>query len=131
MRAMSDSDDPHAIAVSAVSTFLESESAPEDERYVFAYTMTIRNVGSVPARLLSRHWIITDARGRVQEVKGEGEVGEQPHLRPGESFRYTSAALIETTVGTMHGSYQMEADDGTAFDADIPAFTLSVPKVLH
>lgn len=131
MRAMNEINDAHCIAVSAVVTFLESESAPDDGRYVFAYTMTIRNVGAVPARLLSRHWIITDAHGRVQEVKGEGVVGEQPHLQPGDSFRYTSAALIETPVGTMHGSYQMQADDGVAFEAEIPAFTLSMPKVLH
>lgn len=131
MLAMNETDDAHRIAVSAVVTFLESESHPEDGRYVFAYTMTIRNDGSVPARLISRHWIITDADGRVQEVRGEGVVGEQPRLRPGEVFRYTSAAMIETPVGTMQGSYRMQADDGVGFEADIPPFTLSIPKVLH
>ena len=131
MRAMNDTSDAYRIAVSAVGTFLDGESAPDDDRYVFAYTVTIRNDGSVPAQLLSRHWIITDATGRVQEVKGQGVVGEQPRLRPGESFRYTSAALLETPVGTMHGSYQMRADDGVAFDAEIPPFTLSIPQVLH
>ena len=128
---MNEPNEAYRIAVSALSTFLESESTPDDGRYVFAYTVTIHNVGSAPARLLSRHWIITDADGRVQEVKGEGVVGEQPHLNPGESFQYTSAALIETPVGTMHGSYQMRADDGAMFDAEIPAFSLSIPKVLH
>src|SRR5690606_8692029 len=100
-------------------------------RYVFAYTINIRNRGSVPARLLGRHWIITDANGKVQEVEGEGVVGEQPWLQPGEAFEYTSGAMLETDLGTMEGHYQMLADDGTQFDAPIPAFTLTVPRTLH
>jgi ApaG protein len=119
------------IAVSAVARHLPEQSDETAGRYAFAYTITIRNVGSVSARLVSRHWIITDAQGRVQEVRGQGVVGEQPVLRPGERFEYTSGAAIETPVGTMRGSYQMVADDGTKFDAPIPEFTLSVPRVLH
>jgi ApaG protein len=85
----------------------------------------------VPAQLLTRHWIITDANNKVQEVKGEGVVGEQPHLKPGEQFRYTSGTMLETPVGSMKGSYQMIADDGVEFDAEIPVFTLSIPRTLH
>jgi ApaG protein len=110
---------------------VDAESTPDEERFVFAYTITIRNTGSVAARLLTRHWYITNANGEVQEVTGEGVVGEQPHLGPGEGFRYTSAALITTPVGTMHGSYQMLADDGVRFDAEISPFRLSVPQSLH
>ena len=121
----------HAIAIDVDTRFLADESAPEDGRYVFAYTIRIRNEGTVPARLVSRHWIITDANGHVQEVRGEGVVGEQPHLAPGESFEYTSGAVLETGLGTMRGSYRMESDDGTAFDAPIDPFTLSVPRTLH
>src|SRR5688572_21617002 len=98
----------HAIAIDVNTRFLADESAPEDGRYVFAYTIRIRNEGTVPARLVSRHWIITDANGHVQEVRGEGVVGEQPHLAPGESFEYTSGAVLETGLGTMRGSYRME-----------------------
>ena len=119
------------IAVSAVTRYLPEQSDEAAARYVFAYSITIRNAGSVPAQLLSRHWIITDAEGKVQEVRGPGVVGAQPVLRPGESFEYTSGAAIATPVGTMHGSYQMVADDGTRFDAPIGAFTLAVPRVLH
>lgn len=119
------------IKVAAKSFYLEEQSVPEQDRYVFAYTITIRNEGSVPAKLLTRHWIITDSNGKVEEVRGEGVVGEQPYLRPGEGFQYTSGAVIETPVGSMRGSYQMQADDGMGFDADIPAFTLSVPRTLH
>jgi ApaG protein len=121
----------HAIAIDVNTRFLADESAPEDGRYVFAYTIRIRNEGTVPARLVSRHWIITDANGHVQEVRGEGVVGEQPRLAPGESFEYTSGAVLETGLGTMRGSYRMEGDDGTAFDAPIDPFTLSVPRTLH
>ncbi|HEX4854459.1 Co2+/Mg2+ efflux protein ApaG [Arenimonas sp.] len=121
----------HAIEVIVATRFLEDQSIPEDNRYVFAYTIRIVNLGEVPARLLSRHWIITDANGKVQEVRGEGVVGEQPWLRPGEHFEYTSGAVLETPLGTMHGSYQMLADDGTAFDARIDPFTLSIPRTLH
>ncbi|MBS0569004.1 MAG: Co2+/Mg2+ efflux protein ApaG [Proteobacteria bacterium] len=121
----------YAISVDVRTHFLDDQSAPADNRYVFAYTIRIANVGEVPAKLLSRHWIITDANGRVQEVRGDGVVGEQPHLQPGENFEYTSGAVLETAVGTMRGSYQMLADDGARFDAPITQFTLSVPRTLH
>jgi ApaG protein len=122
---------PHAISIYVATRFLPEESAPEDGRYVFAYTVRIRNEGDVPAQLISRHWVITDANGKVQEVRGDGVVGEQPRLRPGETFEYTSGAVLETGLGTMHGSYRMETDDGTAFDAPIAPFTLSLPRTLH
>ncbi|HEX5693901.1 MAG TPA: Co2+/Mg2+ efflux protein ApaG [Arenimonas sp.] len=121
----------HAIEVIVSTRFLDDQSIPEDDRYVFAYSIRIHNVGQVPARLISRHWLITDANGKVQEVRGEGVVGEQPWLRPGEHFEYTSGAVLETPLGTMHGSYQMLADDGTTFDAMIDPFTLSIPRTLH
>ena len=111
--------------------FLDDQSAPEEGRYVFAYAIHIRNQGKVPARLLGRHWLITDGNGNVREVVGEGVLGEQPWLRPGEGFEYTSGAVLETDIGTMRGSYDMLADDGTRFAAPIPAFTLSVPRTLH
>ena len=111
--------------------FLDEQSAPEEDRYVFAYTIHIRNQGKVPARLLGRHWLITDGNGKVREVVGEGVVGEQPWLRPGEGFEYTSGAVLETDIGTMRGSYDILADDGTRFAAPIPAFTLSIPRTLH
>ena len=122
---------PHDIAVSAQTQYLPDQSDENAQRYVFAYTITIRNAGSVAAQLVSRHWIITDAEGLVQEVRGLGVVGAQPTLQPGESFEYTSGASIATPVGTMRGSYQMLAADGTRFEAPIPEFTLSVPRVLH
>jgi ApaG protein len=125
----SNSDYQFDIAVD--TCFLDDQSAPDEGRYVFAYTIQIRNEGKVPARLLGRHWLITDANGHVQEVVGEGVVGEQPWLRPGEGFQYTSGAVLETDIGTMRGSYDMLADDGTRFAAPIPAFTLSVPRTLH
>ncbi|MGR9090116.1 MAG: Co2+/Mg2+ efflux protein ApaG [Gammaproteobacteria bacterium] len=121
----------HDIQIDVETTYIAQQSSPQDSRYVFAYTITIANTGTVSARLVSRHWIITDAKGHIQEVRGEGVVGEQPRLAPGESFTYTSGAMLETEVGTMHGSYQMTADDGTSFDAPIAAFRLSVPNVLH
>ena len=111
--------------------FLDEQSAPEEDRYVFAYTIHIRNQGKVPARLLGRHWLITDGNGKVREVVGEGVVGEQPWLQPGEGFEYTSGAVLETDFGTMRGSYDVLADDGTRFAAPIPAFTLSIPRTLH
>lgn len=119
------------IEVAAQSFYVPDYSAPARNRYAFAYTITIRNQGAVPARLLARHWIITDANGRVQEVRGEGVIGEQPYLRPGEVFRYTSGAILETPVGTMQGSYRMVADDGMRFEAEIPVFTLTAPRTLH
>ena len=124
-------DEHYRIRVDVKSTYVDAHSSPDDGRYVFAYTVTIRNTGEVAAKLRTRHWIITDANARVQEVRGDGVVGEQPHLAPGEAFQYTSAAIIETPVGSMYGSYQMVADDGHRFDAPIPAFSLSVPNVVH
>ncbi len=117
--------------IDVASRYLDEQSEPDQDRYVFAYTVRIRNNGSVPAQLLGRHWVITDANGVVQEVTGEGVVGEQPWLRPGEDFSYTSGAVLQTHLGTMQGSYEMVADDGTHFEAQIPAFTLSVPRTLH
>lgn len=121
----------YAIDIDVATRFLDDQSAPEDGRFVFAYTIHIRNRGRVPARLLGRHWLITDANGKVQEVRGEGVVGEQPWLRPGEDFEYTSGAVLETAHGTMQGSYDMLADDGTRFDAPIAPFSLSIPRTLH
>ena len=121
----------YQIDIAVVTNYIEQQSAPDKDRYVFAYTITIENAGNIPAQLISRHWVITDAAERVQEVRGDGVIGEQPHLEPGESFSYTSAAMIETPIGTMHGSYQMVSKDGTEFDAPIPAFRLSIPNMLH
>ncbi|HAS50722.1 MAG TPA: Co2+/Mg2+ efflux protein ApaG [Gammaproteobacteria bacterium] len=119
------------IKVAAQAFYLEEQSNPDQDRYVFAYTVLIQNQGNIPARLLTRHWIITDANGKIEEVRGEGVVGEQPYLRPGEGFQYTSGAVLETLIGSMKGSYQMLADDGVTFDAEIPAFVLSIPRTLH
>jgi ApaG protein len=119
------------ITVVPKATYVEDQSDPSKDQYVFAYTITISNTGSIPAQLISRHWIITDANGKVLEVKGLGVVGQQPLLKPGESFEYTSGTHLETAVGTMHGTYQMIAEDGQQFDAPIPSFTLTVPRVLH
>ncbi len=130
MPAMNEND-AYNIQVKAATAYIEGQSDTEQDRYVFAYTITIHNTGNVAAKLLTRHWIITDANGKVQEVHGEGVVGEQPHLRPGEGFQYTSGTLLETSVGTMRGSYRMLADDGTEFEAEVGAFTLSIPRVLH
>ena len=121
----------YAVDIEVATRFLDEQSAPEQDRYVFAYTIHIHNSGCVPAQLLSRRWRITDANGKVQEVRGEGVIGQQPHLDPGEDFQYTSGAVLETDLGTMEGSYAMVADDGTRFEAPIPAFTLSVPRTLH
>ena len=121
----------YEVTVSAHTQYVAEQSDEEKGRFVFAYTITISNSGSVPAQLVSRHWIITDCRNQVQEVRGLGVVGSQPLLKPGESFEYTSGTAIATPVGTMRGSYQMVAEDGTQFDAPIPEFTLSVPRVLH
>jgi len=121
----------HQISVDVDTRYVEDQSDPIEGRFVFAYTITIRNEGEVPAKLLARHWIITDANGKVQEVRGEGVVGEQPHLKPGQGFRYTSGAVLETPVGAMQGSYQMVSDDGERFDAPIAPFTLAMPGTLH
>jgi len=119
------------ISVVTKSAYVADQSDPGKDKYVFSYTITITNTGDVAARLVSRHWIITDGEHRVQEVKGLGVVGQQPLLKPGESFEYTSGASIPTAVGTMRGTYQMRAEDGQTFDAPIPPFTLSVPRTLH
>ncbi|MEJ5210550.1 MAG: Co2+/Mg2+ efflux protein ApaG [Burkholderiales bacterium] len=121
----------YEITVTSRVDYLPEQSDEAAGRYVFAYTITITNTGTVAAQLISRHWIITDGEGQVQEVKGLGVVGEQPFLKPGESYEYTSGSAIPTPVGTMKGSYQMVAEDGTRFDAPIPEFVLSVPRVLH
>ena len=121
----------HGIRVEVVTNYLADQSEPGDQRFVFSYTITIRNEGTVPAKLMTRHWLITDANGKTQEVRGEGVVGEQPHLKPGQGFRYSSYAVIETPVGAMQGSYQMLADDGQRFDAPIAPFRLAMPSLLH
>ena len=121
----------YSVAVTAHSTYLPDKSDEEEDRYVFAYTITIRNEGQVAARLLTRHWVITDANGKVEEVRGDGVVGEQPYLKPGQGFRYSSGAVIETPVGSMQGTYQMLADDGVQFDAPIEPFRLAMPGILQ
>ena len=121
----------HRIRVDVATSYVEDQSNPTEGRFVFAYTITIRNEGQIAARLMTRHWIITDANGKVQEVQGEGVVGEQPHLKPGQGFRYSSGAILETPVGVMQGSYRMVADGGEVFDAPIAPFTLAMPGMLH
>ena len=126
------SDTPvYNTTVSVETSYIPEQSDPDNDRFAFAYTITIRNEGTVPAKLLSRHWIITDADGSSHEVRGEGVVGEQPHLQPGEDFEYTSGTLLDTPVGSMRGSYQMLADDGKEFECPIAPFTLSMPNKLH
>ena len=124
-------ENKYEITVTTHAAYIPEQSDPESGRYVFAYTITIKNTGNVTAQLISRHWIITDANNQVQEVRGLGVVGKQPLLKPDESFEYTSGTAIATPVGTMRGSYQMVAEDGLQFDAPIPEFTLSMPRVLH
>jgi ApaG protein len=124
-------DPRYNISVSVETEFLPEQSDPEHDRYVFAYTVTVVNEGDVAAQLLTRHWIIRDANEKIEEVRGDGVIGEQPRLEPGKGFRYTSGTMIETPVGTMGGSYQMLADDGTRFDAEIPEFSLNMPRTLH
>jgi ApaG protein len=119
------------IDIDVATNYIDEQSEPGSDRYVFTYTITIANNGDLPARLISRHWVITDANGKVQEVSGDGVVGEQPHLNPGEVFRYSSGAVLETPVGAMQGLYRMEADNGVNFDAPIAPFTLAVPGLLH
>lgn len=126
-----DTLDRHQINVNAVAEYLADQSRPDDGQYVFAYHITLINAGTVTAQLLSRHWIITDGNGKIQEVKGQGVVGEQPVLKPGQAFRYTSGCVLETPVGTMQGSYQMVAEDGETFDAAIAPFMLAMPHALH
>ena len=122
---------PNEVAVSVTTEFLAEHSRPHENHYVFAYTITLHNRGQQATRLLSRHWVLTDGNGDVREVRGEGVVGEQPLLQPGERFEYTSGATFETSVGTMQGSYQMVSGDGSNFEAQIPAFVLSIPRTLH
>ncbi|TCV84681.1 Co2+/Mg2+ efflux protein ApaG [Sulfurirhabdus autotrophica] len=121
----------YEITVTPKTVFIPEQSDEDNDRYVFAYTMTITNTGNMAAQLISRHWLITDAENQVQEVRGLGVIGEQPLLKPGESFEYSSGTAIATPVGTMRGSYQMVAEDGIKFDATVPEFTLSMPRVLH
>lgn len=122
---------PYQIVVEVITRYLEEQSVPDLRRFVFAYTIRVRNNGAVAAKLVSRHWVITDANGKVEEVFGDGVVGKQPSLHPGEEFTYTSGAILETPVGTMRGTYDMVAKDGVQFTADIPVFTLSIPRTLH
>ena len=122
----------YAIEVLVETDYIQEQSIPEKNRYVFAYTITITNIGSIPAKLLRRrHWVITDANNKIQEVHGDGVIGEQPHLKPGQSFQYTSGAMLETPVGCMEGTYNMIADDELEFDAKIPVFSLATPNTLH
>jgi len=121
----------YPIKIAVEVNYLPEQSDESDNRFVFAYTITITNESNVTVKLVSRHWVITDANQYVQEVRGQGVVGEQPVLHPGQSFEYTSGTVLATQVGTMSGSYQMVAEDGTKFDAPIPQFVLSVPRVLH
>lgn len=121
----------HQIAVKVTTRYVDAQSIPDANRYVFTYTVTITNIGAAPAKLVSRHWVITDANEKVQEVRGAGVVGEQPYLAPGTSFEYTSGTMLETPVGSMKGSYQMVDDDGVEFDAEIAPFVLSMPRTLH
>jgi ApaG protein len=125
------SDPRYQIDVSVTTRYLAAQSQPEQNRYAFSYTVTITNKGELPAQLLSRHWIITDGDGRVQEVRGAGVIGQQPHIAPGASHTYSSGTVMATQVGTMQGSYQMLAEDGKRFDATIAPFRLAVPGALH
>jgi ApaG protein len=121
----------HDIRIAVETDYLSHQSDPEQSRFVFAYTITIQNHGKVASRLMTRHWVITDANGHVQEVRGDGVVGEQPFLKPGQGFRYSSGAVLETPAGSMEGSYRMIDTDGEEFDASIPPFTLAIPGSLH
>jgi ApaG protein len=124
-------DDRHRINIDVRVNYLADQSDEDDDRFVFAYTVTLTNAGDATVQLLSRHWVITDANNQVQEVRGKGVVGEQPVLKPGQSFEYSSGTVLATQVGTMRGSYRMAAEDGVEFDAPIPQFVLSIPRVLH
>ena len=123
--------DRHRFEIDVEPRYIARESDPQAGRWVFAYTITIRNTGSAAAQLNNRHWVITNANGDRQEVRGRGVVGEEPHIEPGASFRYTSAAVLETPVGSMQGHYEFEADGGERFLVPIPAFSLSVPNLVH
>lgn len=128
---MTATDKKYAFSVSVETAYLQDQSNPDDNKYAFAYTVTIRNIGSIAAQLISRHWIITDANNHVQEVKGLGVIGAQPLLQPNQQFEYTSGTLLATPVGSMRGTYKIVAEDGTMFDAVIEPFTLAVPKMLN
>lgn len=119
------------VCVQVQSVYIESQSAPENERYVFAYTITIRNLGRSSVQLLGRYWLITNGNGRETEVRGEGVVGEQPHIAPGEEFQYTSGAVLETPMGTMQGHYHMTDGDGEDLQVDIPVFRLAIASHIH
>jgi ApaG protein len=121
----------YKISVDVQTKYLDEQSNIDDDKFVFCYTITIYNDGDISAKLLSRHWQITNAEGKVREIEGKGVIGEQPHLHPGESFRYTSGAIIDTPVGSMQGSYEMLGDDGTSFLAEISPFSLAVPEMIH
>ncbi len=121
----------YKIDIRVKTEYIELQSIPNENRFVFSYTINIKNVGKIPAKLISRHWIITDANGKIEEAKGLGVIGEQPRLLNSESFEYTSGTILNTPVGTMHGKYSMIADNGYEFDAQIPLFSLSVPKILN
>jgi ApaG protein len=121
----------HSIIIQTQVKYLQDQSDESADRFVFSYTISITNLGTVAARLVSRHWVITDAYNHVQEVRGQGVVGEQPLLQPNQSFEYTSGTVLSTQVGTMRGSYLMRGDDGDDYDVEIPEFVLSVPRVLH
>lgn len=122
---------PYSIAIKVKTAYISDESDPESNRYAFVYTIRLRNEGGVGAKLVSRHWTISNADGNEQQVHGTGVVGEQPHLKPGEEYEYTSGTILETPIGSMRGYYQFMADDGTAFEAEIPVFTLSHPHMIH
>lgn len=124
-------NEPNKIVIEARPQFIKEQSSPAENRYVFAYTITITNRGEKPAKLLSRQWLIIDSNGKQQEVRGDGVIGKQPYLKPGDVFRYTSGAVLETAVGVMQGNYFFVEDDGSQFTAPIPKFTLSIPRTLH
>jgi ApaG protein len=126
-----DDEYTYELTIEVETNYVPEQSYPEHNRYVFAYTITIENTGDIAAKLLKRHWIITDANNKVQEVRGEGVVGEQPYLPPGKSYRYTSAAVLETPLGCMQGTYELLADDGVVFEAPIPVFRLASSVTLH
>ena len=128
---MSENNSVYDTRIEVQTSYLAEQSEPDENHYVFSYTVTIENHGTIPAKLLSRHWFITDANGDEQQVKGDGVVGEQPYLKPGDSFRYTSGTVLKTPVGSMHGSYHMFADDGIEFDSPIIPFSLAVPNTRH
>ncbi len=119
------------ITITVKTLYLDEQSQPEYQRFAFSYTITIENNSDIPTQLLSRHWIITDANNMVQEVKGDGVIGEQPRILPGDSYTYSSGAVLETQVGTMEGSYQMRTDAGDLFHVSIPTFSLTCPHSLH